>query len=141
MNDHNVQKAIAVQRIALGVIFLAHGLYLKGFVFGLDGTAQFFVSVGLPGLLAYLVFALETVAGSALILGVATRLAALVLIPVALGAAWVHLGNGWVFSNTGGGWEYPLFLALATAVQAVLGAGAWALSAAAESHPANPTPV
>ena len=33
----------------------------------------------------------------ALILGVATRAVALALVPVLLGATWVHAGNGWVF--------------------------------------------
>jgi putative oxidoreductase len=44
-----------------------------------------------------------------------------------LGATYVHLGSGWVFSNEGGGWEYPAFLTLATAVQALLGPGKFAL--------------
>jgi len=41
----------------------------------------------------------------------------------------VYLPNGWVFSAQGGGWEYPVFLALAAVVQALLGDGAYALSA------------
>ena len=32
------------------------------------------------------------------------------LTPILVGALWAHAGNGWVFSNEGGGWEYPLFL-------------------------------
>jgi putative oxidoreductase len=63
----------------------------------------------------------------ALVLGIATRGVALALIPVLLGATWAHAGNGWLFTNPNGGWEYPLFLTLATAVQALLGAGAHAL--------------
>lgn len=114
-------------RVALGVMFLAHGLYLKGFVFGLPGTAQFFESLGLPGPLAYLTFAAETVAGVLLLLGVGTRWVALATIPVLLGATWAHSGNGWVFSNAGGGWEYPLFLTVLAGIQALLGNGAYAL--------------
>jgi putative oxidoreductase len=48
-------------------------------------------------------------------------------VPVLLGALSVHLGNGWVFSAEGGGWEYPAFLAVASVVQALLGDGAYAL--------------
>ena len=117
-------------RVSLGVIYLAHGLYLKLFVFTLPGTAQFFESIGLPGPLAYLVFAAETAGGAALIVGFHTRLTALALVPVALGATWAHLGSGWLFSNAGGGWEYPLFLAVATFAQSLLGDGSYAVSRA-----------
>jgi putative oxidoreductase len=119
--------AALVLRIGLGAMFITHSLWLKLFVFTLPGTAQFFGSIGLPPALAYLVFAAEAIGGVALILGLATRRVALALIPVLLGATWAHAGNGWLFTNQGGGWEYPLFLTLATGVQALLGSGANAL--------------
>jgi putative oxidoreductase len=129
MEDHRRnQLGVTLLRVGLGVVYLAHGFYLKLFVFTLPGTAQFFDSIGLPGLLAYLVFAAETAGGIALLAGYRTRLVALALVPVALGATWAHLGAGWLFSNAGGGWEYPLFLAVATGAQALLGDGAFALS-------------
>jgi len=118
--------AALLLRIGLGAMFIMHSLWLKLFVFTLPGTAQFFGSIGLPPALAYVVFAIEAIGGVALILGIATRAVALALIPVLLGATWAHAGNGWLFTNNGGGWEYPLFLTLATAVQALLGAGAHA---------------
>jgi putative oxidoreductase len=40
-------------------------------------------------------------------------------VPVLLGAMWVHLGNGWVFSAPNGGWEYPLFLIVISIVVAL----------------------
>ena len=49
------------------------------------------------------------------------------LIPVLLGATWVHSGNGWLFSGEGGGWEFPLFWAVVQVVIALLGAGAYAV--------------
>lgn len=116
-----------ILRTALGVVYVAHSLYLKLWVFGLEGTAQFFQSIGLPGALAYAVFTVEAVGGVALILGFQTRWVAAALIPVALGATWAHLGAGWLFSSPGGGWEYPLFLAIATLVQVLLGDGAYAM--------------
>jgi putative oxidoreductase len=43
---------------------------------------------------------------------------------VLLGATWAHWKNGWLFTNGGGGWEYPLFLAMATSALALMGNGA-----------------
>lgn len=119
---------VLILRVALGVMFLAHSLVLKLLIFTLPGTAGFFETLGLPGWSAYLVFAAEAVGGTLLVLGVQTRWVALALVPVLLGATWAHLGNGWVFSAAGGGWEYPAFLTLLAVVQALLGDGAYALS-------------
>lgn len=106
-------------RVALGVMFIAHSVVLKYFTFTLAGTAQYFSSIGLPAFLAYVVFAVEAIGGVLLVLGIATRWVALGLVPVLLGAMWVHIGNGWVFSAPNGGWEYPLFLIVISAVVAL----------------------
>lgn len=108
-------------RASLGIMWLAHAM-LKLLVFTLPGTARFFEGVGLPGPLAYAVFAAELAGGIAILAGWRARQVALLLSPILLGAAWVHLPNGWVFSNAGGGWEYPVFLLLASLAYA-LGAG------------------
>ena len=118
--------AATVLRVSSGVLFLAHGL-LKVNVFTVAGTVGYFESLGLPGFLAYLTIAAEIGGGLALILGVATRLVSLGLIPVLLGATWVHSGNGWLFSGEGGGWEFPLFWAVVQVAIALLGAGAYAV--------------
>ena len=118
-----------VLRVALGVMFLAHSLYLKLVVFTLPGTVKFFESLGLPGWTTYATIAVEAIGGAMLILGVQTRYAAAALLPVLAGATWVHFKNGWLFTNAGGGWEYPVFLAVATIVQALVGDGALALKA------------
>ncbi|MBK7792820.1 MAG: DoxX family protein [Betaproteobacteria bacterium] len=130
MNPVN-QPALAalLLRVSLGTMFVAHAL-LKYFAFTLPGTAQFFASLGLPGFLGYVVFGAELVGGVLLILGVQVRSVALALVPIMLGATWVHLGNGWLFSAKGGGWEYPAFWTVALIVQALLGAGAYALAPA-----------
>ena len=122
----NADYAAALLRVSSGVMFLAHGL-LKVNVFTIAGTVGYFESLGLPGFLAYLTIIAEIGGGLALILGLATRLVSLALIPVLLGATWVHWGNGWTFSNEGGGWEFPLFWAAAQASIALLGAGAFAV--------------
>ena len=113
-------------RLAMGVMFLAHGL-VKVMVFTLPGTVGFFESLGLPGFLAYVVTIAEIAGGVLLILGYQTRAVAWALTPVLLGATWVHLGNGWLFSNANGGWDYPLFLVVAGIAVALLGPGAWAI--------------
>ena len=100
-------------------MFLAHSVVLKLFTFGLAGTAGYFASIGLPGSLAYAVFAAEAIGGALLLANVATAWVSLALIPVLAGAFWVHAGNGWVFSATGGGWEYPLFLIVTSVVVAL----------------------
>jgi len=116
---------IALLRIALGAMFLAHGL-LKVLVFTLPGTAGFFESVGFPGFLAYIVVPAEVLAGIALLAGFRTRLVAAATIPLLIGAASVHLGNGWLFSSANGGWEYPVYLIIAALAQSLLGSGAFA---------------
>lgn len=137
MNSINTASyAALILRLALGIMFLAHAL-LKVVVFTIPGTVQFFESVGLPGVLAYVTIAAELGAGVLLLAGVATRWVALATVPLLLGAAWVHVPNGWVFSAQGGGWEYPVFLAVAAVVQSLLGDGAFALSGRAASLPAR----
>lgn len=123
------QTALAalLLRVSLGVMFFAHGFILKYLTFTLAGTAQFFESIGLPGFLAYLTVIAEVVGGLALIAGFQTRLVALALTPILLGATWVHAANGWVFSATNGGWEYPLFLVIVSLASALLGRGAYAV--------------
>ena len=109
----------ALLRVALGVMFLTHSVVLKLFTFGLAGTAGYFASIGLPAGLAYVVFAAEAVGGVLLVANVATLWVSLALIPILVGALWVHAGNGWVFSANGGGWEYPLFLIVVSVVVAL----------------------
>jgi putative oxidoreductase len=118
---------VALTRISLGIVLLAHSIYLKLVVYTLAGTAQFFASIGLPATLAYLVFAIEAAAGVALIVGWQSRAAALAVVPVLLGATWAHWSAGWLFTNSGGGWEYPALLAVFAAGQALLGDGAFAV--------------
>ena len=119
--------AATLLRLTMGGYFLIHA-GLKLFVFTPAGTAGYFASIGLPGVLGYLTIAAELFGGLALIAGFRTRLVALALVPVLLGAAWFgHGGNGFIFSNAGGGWEFPVFWAVTLVVQALLGDGAWSL--------------
>jgi putative oxidoreductase len=125
-NHQQTEIAIALLRLGMGIMFLAHGL-VKVLVFTLPGTVGFFESLGLPGFMAYGVTFAEIIGGVLLIIGFKTRLVSWALTPVLLGATWAHLGNGWLFSNANGGWEYPAFLVLAGIVLALSGPGALAL--------------
>lgn len=122
-----------ITRVSLGVVLIAHSVYLKLMIFTLPGTVEFFASIGLHGSVAYLVLTLEVLAGMALIVGYRVRLAAALVVPVLLGATMVHWSAGWLFTNTGGGWEYPLFLATTAIAQVFLGAGSFALSGSGSS--------
>ncbi|MFP7571749.1 DoxX family protein [Marivita sp. S2033] len=124
--ESNTNVGATLTRLSLGAILLAHGL-LKLLVFTVPGTVAFFASLGLPASAAYLTIFAEVVGGVAIIAGLYTRLAAILSLPVLIGSFWAHAGNGWLFSNEGGGWEFPaLLVALAVAV-AIQGGGAFAL--------------
>ncbi len=127
INTRTAPYAALLLRVTLGALFLAHAA-LKIFVFTPAGTAGFFGSIGLPPALAYAIMTAEVLGGIALILGVWTRLVAVVLVPILLGAiVTVHGAAGFFFSNAHGGWEYPAFWAVALVAQALLGDGAFAL--------------
>jgi len=126
MNTSTSNHGALLTRVTLGSILLAHGA-LKIFVFTIPGTAGFFESLGLPAVAAYLTIFGEVAGGAALILGVYPRLVALLSLPILIGAAWVHLGNGWLFSNEGGGWEFPVLLIVLAVIVAIQGAGSLAI--------------
>ena len=128
IDNRTAPYAALALRVSLGVMFIAHSLILKYFIYTLPGTAQFFESLGLPAALAYLTFWAELIGGVLLVAGVASRWVALALVPILAGAAWAHAGNGWVFSAENGGWEYPVFLIAASLVLALLGDGRFALT-------------
>lgn len=131
MDARNTLHAAALLRISMGLMLLTHGL-IKLIVFTPAGTAQFFESIGFPGLFALPVIAGEIGLGLALVVGLCTRWAALAAIPIMVGATIPHAGNGFMFSNPGGGWEFPVFWTLALVVQALLGSGAYAVDALLE---------
>ena len=127
INVKTAPYAALLLRVGLGVLFLAH-VALKIFVFTVPGTVGFFQSLGVPAVIAYGVIALELLGGVALIIGfyapyVALPLAAEMIATIVM----VHGANGWLFTNNGGGWEYPAFWAVALVVLFLLGDGAYAM--------------
>jgi putative oxidoreductase len=119
--------AALILRVSLGIMFLAH-VALKIFVFTVPGFVGYFGSLGLPAILAYAVIALELLGGIALILGIYAPWVALPLAAEMAGTiVLVHGANGWLFTNKGGGWEYPAFWTVALVALYLLGDGAMAL--------------
>jgi len=126
-NHQSTEYGALLLRVSVGVLFLAHGA-LKIFVFTPAGTVGYFGSLGLPPLFAYLTIFAETAGGFALIAGLFARWVSLALIPILVSAVvFVHGSKGWLFSNEGGGWEFPVFWAFVMIVQALLGNGAYSI--------------
>jgi putative oxidoreductase len=127
IDSRTAPYAALLLRVSLGILFLAHA-GLKLFVFTPAGTAKFFGSLGLPEEFAYVIIAAEVAGGVALILGLWTRIVAIAVVPILLGAIFtVHGAAGFFFTNAHGGWEYPAFWSVALIVQALLGDGIYAL--------------
>ncbi|APO70802.1 DoxX family protein (plasmid) [Rhizobium gallicum] len=127
IDQRTAPYAFLILRLALGLLFLAHG-GLKVFVFTPAGTAQYFESLGLPPALAYLTMTLEMAGGIALIVGLYARLAALALMPILLGGiVSVHGAAGFFFTNPNGGWEFPALWIVGLAAVVLGGDGALAL--------------
>lgn len=114
-----VDLALALIRIMTGLVFTLHGSQKVLGAFGgpgLQGFANWISSLGIPGAFGYLAAIFEFVGGILLLFGIASRLGALMVIPVMLGAIYlVHLKHGFFVQNNG--YEYPLtLLVLAIAI-------------------------
>lgn len=131
--------ALLLARIGLGAVFLAHGLQ-KLDDWGYAGTRAGFEAMGAPapGVTAALATWAEILGGAALILGVLTPVAGLILLADMIGA-WAigHAGNGlWV--GEGG---YELVLALGAGALALAGVGAGRISVDAAIARVSPARV
>ncbi|NUF27176.1 DoxX family protein [Gilliamella sp. ESL0254] len=122
MKQYQTDLASLMLRVALGVMFLAHGL-TKLLVFTPTGTAQYFESIGFPGFVGYLTMVFEIGGGLLLLLGILIRIVSSLTVIQMVVIAFIHSVNGWSFSNAGGGWEYPAFMALTALSLALLGSG------------------
>jgi putative oxidoreductase len=127
MIDHRTAPyGIFLLRVALGVMFIAHA-YLKIAIFTIPGFEGFLGSVGLPAALAWPIILAELIGGIAILVGFYGRIAQVLLLPVLLGALFVHAPNGWLFTADNGGWEYPAFLVVGALAHLLVGDGAFAI--------------
>lgn len=102
-----------ILRVTLGAIFFIHGVVK--FQGGIENTAGWFESLGLPGAAAYGVALLEIIGGILLIVGFATRLVAALFALLMIGATVkVKLAIGLLGNGQMAGYELDLaFLAIA----------------------------
>ncbi|MEI7592131.1 MAG: DoxX family protein [Actinomycetes bacterium] len=117
-------------RIATGVVMVAHGY---NHIWGggkIPGTARWFESLGLrPGVLhAWLASIVELGAGTMLILGLLTPLAATGLVAViSVAILTIHRHNGFFIFRPGEGWEYTGTLVVVGLALSAMGGGGWSL--------------
>jgi putative oxidoreductase len=96
-------------RIALGLTFFIHG-FVK-FQGGIENTAGFFETLGLPGFAAYVVALIELLGGIAMILGFGTRVTAVLFAIIMIGAiVKVKLAAGFLGNGQGAGYELDFAL-------------------------------
>lgn len=118
-------------RVALGAVFLTHGL--DKFRVGLDMVEGAFAGWGVPaaGTAATVTASLEVIGGIALILGLGTRIAAALLGIVMLGALlFVKVDLGIISTTPMPGAELDLALLGGLLVLVVMGPGALGLDGA-----------
>ena len=123
-----------VARLALGIVILQKLLGMFGGP-GFTPTVDYFVSSGLPAFLAVLIIIGESFGALGLILGFLSRLAALGIAIIMLGAILtVHIQFGffmnWAGTQAGEGFEFHI-LAIGLALVVLLkGGGLWSVDAA-----------
>jgi putative oxidoreductase len=129
--------ALLFARIAVGIVFFAHGSQKVFGWFGgkgLAATVDGMTKMGMPTVVPYLVAFGELAAGLGLIVGLLTRIAAGGMFIEMLGAVLiVHWKGGFFADNKG--FEYPLTLCLVCLALMLTGAGAYSLDAVLRRNP------
>jgi putative oxidoreductase len=138
--------ALAVIRIALGVVMFAHGSQkMLGWFggFGFSGTMGFFENqLHIPAPLAFLAIAAEFFGGIGLLVGLLGRVAAFgIAVNMVVAILTVHLPNGffmnWTGQQKGEGFEYHVLVLAITAAVMLYGSGAWSVDYAMSRGSAN----
>jgi putative oxidoreductase len=114
---------LLIGRLAVGVIFIAHG-WQKLTETGHDGVTKMFDGLGIPLPSVSAAFAtwVELLGGVALVLGVLVPVAGVLLAIDMAGAFWyVHMDKG-LFADKGG-YEFVLALGAACLLLALVGSG------------------
>lgn len=138
--DGRKDGGIALLRVAIGGVFVAHGLQ-KLAVFGLSGVAGMLGQLGVPfpTLSAIAVTGAELLGGLALVAGLFTRWAALPLaFSMAVAAVTVHLKDGFFLPN---GVEYVFTLFLTSIALVLTGSGSFSIDRLLEKRAQEKSPV
>ncbi|HEX6201692.1 MAG TPA: DoxX family protein [Thermoanaerobaculia bacterium] len=132
--------AAFLARLALGIVIFPHGAQkLLGWFGGpgFNGTLDFFAQAfGVPAMLTMLVILAEFFGGLGLVFGLLTRLSAIGVGLVMLGAVVLggHLENGffmnWTGQQAGEGFEFHLLAIGLVLVVLALGGGRWSVDRA-----------
>lgn len=137
--DPKLALGLLLARLMTGFIFIMHG-YQKLIDNGVDATQNGFAAMGvpLPNISAVALIVLELAGGLALMLGIWSRLAGILLSVSMLGAMYFAHRDAGFFAQDGG-FEYVLLLAVISAALALTGPGAWSLEGMLRWSPSAPT--
>ena len=134
----------AILRVMLGVVFVMHGYYGLT-ILGPAGAAGFITRMGYPAgaatLLAWYLIVVHLVGGALMLVGLWTRLVALLNVPIMASAVFLfHLPQGFFVRGVivdaaagraiAAGYEFALLVLVATLAVALLGSGALSVDGA-----------
>ncbi|HZH59820.1 MAG TPA: DoxX family protein [Metabacillus sp.] len=107
----SLEVGIVILRVYLGFAFFMHGL--AKFQGGVENTAGWFDSIGIPGFTAYIIAFVELIGGLLLIVGFGTRyISALFFIIMIVATFKVKLSSGFMGNGQGSGFELDLAYAV-----------------------------
>ena len=122
-------------RLFLGIVFFPHGAQKLLGLFGGGGFAKTMsgmTGMGLPAVVVFLVILIEFFGSLSMLLGFLSRISAVGILCVMLGAVFtVHLKNGffmnWMGNQKGEGFEYHLLVIGICLALLVLGSGRYSV--------------
>jgi putative oxidoreductase len=126
-----MDAGLLIARMVVGLVMAAHGSQkLFGWFggYGLEGTGQFFESIGYPASAALAVGLVEFVGGLLLAFGLGTRIAAGFIFGFLAVAVIQHYPAGFFWNN--GGFEYPLLWGILALGFVIRGGGRYSVDAA-----------
>lgn len=114
LKKHNI--SILLVRIALGIIFIIHGVLKLKY---LDQTINFFIELGLAGYWAYIVGFAELISGILLVLGLWVEYAAFLIMIIMIFAIYlVKYPKGFI-----GGYEFEFLIFMVALSLFISGSG------------------